>query len=103
MAGFAIQDDQHAPPMLQAEHAAAEEQHNDVAGHEDPASPPANATPEAAQPPVQGGRPRRSSIRAMNTSIGEPFAFPRREWMEDRDVEMENVSEEQHEGMEEKN
>ncbi|GMF43964.1 unnamed protein product [Phytophthora fragariaefolia] len=47
-----------------------------------------------APPPVQGDPTRRSTARTIRSDSGGPFAMPRREWIADEDVDLEDVSEE---------
>ncbi|GMG14688.1 unnamed protein product [Phytophthora fragariaefolia] len=93
MAGFAI-GDQVADAPRQADQVDVEAgvEATDVATLDETAAP--TTTAAAAPPPVQGGSTRRLSARAVRGDSGGPFALPRREWVPDEDVDMEDVSEE---------
>ncbi|KAE9040651.1 hypothetical protein PR003_g7624 [Phytophthora rubi] len=93
MAGFTIGDqDVNAPH--QAEQAGVEAVMETTDAAPPDVAETAATTTAGVPPPGQGGLTRRVIARTIRSDSGGPFAMPRREWVADEDVDMEDVSEE---------
>lgn len=86
MAGLTLPD-QDAPPPGPAEQAAVETTVA-VPGTVETGTP----TPATAEQAAAGGGPMRRPSTHVVSNAGGPFALPRREYGDDEDVDMEDVS-----------